>query len=346
MSNIRIGIICPSEIAFRRFLPSLQRIEGITFAGVAIASPKEWFGENNNANIEEINQQQQSELSKAQMFVDLYGGKIYKSYTEICMAEDIDAIYIPLPPALHYRWTKLALENMKHTLVEKPFTINKAHTEELIALSKDKNLAIHEDYMFVYHKQIQTINEIIKKGEIGDVRHFRIQFGFPRRDKNDFRYNKALGGGALLDAGGYTIKYASLLLGESAKLISASTKYEDEWEVDIFGSATMINQKGIVAQLSFGMDNNYKCLIEAWGAIGTLTTNRVFTAPDNFEPEVIIRKGNDEEIRKLPSDMAFVNSIQRFIDCINNENVRLENYHLIERQAKFIDEFIKIQNNA
>ena len=342
MANIRIGAICPSEIAFRRFLPSLQKVEGVEFAGVAIASPTEWFGDLSNVSNSDITSQQERELEKAKTFVDSFGGKIYKSYTEICTSADVDAIYLPLPPALHYRWAKLALENNKHALVEKPFTIKLADAEELIALAKTNNPAVHEDYMFVYHNQIQAINEIIASGEIGKVRHFRIQFGFPKRTANDFRYNKALGGGALLDAGGYTIKYASQLLGDTARLTTASTKYEDEWEVDIFGSATMVNDEGVVAQLSFGMDNNYKCMVEAWGAEGTLTTGRVLTAPDGFEPDVIIRKGNDDEVRQLPSDEAFVKSIQRFIECINSEDARNENYLIIERQAKFIEKFIEL----
>lgn len=342
MANIRIGVICPSEIAFRRFLPSLQKVEGVEFAGVAIASPAEWFGDLSNVSNSDVTSQQDRELEKAKTFVDSFGGKIYKSYTEICIADDVDAIYLPLPPALHYCWTKLAIVNNKHALVEKPFTINLANTKELIALAKENKLAVHEDYMFVYHNQIQAINEIIASGEIGKVRHYRIQFGFPKRAANDFRYNKALGGGALLDAGGYTIKYASLLLGNTAHLTTASTKYEDEWEIDIFGSATMANNEGVVAQLSFGMDNNYKCMVEAWGSEGTLTTGRVLTAPDGFEPDVIIRKGNDDEVRKLPTDEAFVKSIQRFVACINCEDARNENYLIIERQAKFIEKFIEL----
>ena len=132
------------------------------------------------------------------------------------------------------------------------------------------------------------------------------------------------------------------MLGNTAKLTTANTKYEEEWEVDIFGSATMVNDEGIVAQLSFGMDNNYKCMVEAWGSEGTLTTCRVLTAPDGFEPDVIIRKGNDDEVRKLPSDEAFVKSIQRFVDCINCDGIRNENYQIISRQAKLVDEFIEL----
>lgn len=337
MNKIRIGIICPSEIAFRRFLPSLMKVEEFEFAGVAIANAAEW-GMTEDAYAPICN----SERAKAQNFVDKFGGKIYDSYTSICTSDDVDAIYLPLPPALHYKWAKLALENGKHALVEKPFTIKQSDTEELLTIAKDKGLAVHEDYMFVYHNQIQAINDIIASGEIGKVRHYRVQFGFPRRAANDFRYKKALGGGALLDAGGYTIKYASFLLGNSAKLVTASSFYEDEWEVDIFGSATLVNEEGVVAQLSFGMDNNYKCMVEAWGSQGTLTTGRVLTAPDGFEPDVIIRKGNEDEVRKLPSDEAFVKSISRFAECINNAEARDENYQVIERQAQYIDEFLKM----
>ena len=41
---MRIGIICPSEIAFRRFLPALKEAGCFEYAGVAIASKEEFVG--------------------------------------------------------------------------------------------------------------------------------------------------------------------------------------------------------------------------------------------------------------------------------------------------------------
>lgn len=38
---IRIGIICPSEIAFRRFLPALKKEEKFRFIGVGVAKAVE-----------------------------------------------------------------------------------------------------------------------------------------------------------------------------------------------------------------------------------------------------------------------------------------------------------------
>lgn len=337
--SLRIGVICPSDIAFRRFLPSLKKVGEFEFAGVAIASPEEWFGNLDKVSVETINELQTRERLKAQSIVDLFGGEIYDSYLDIVTAKEVDVIYLPLPPALHHKWAKKALLSGKHTLIEKPFTLSLKDTKELLDIAGKNNLAVHEDYMFIFHNQLQAINAIIQSSELGKVRHYRIQFGFPHRAANDFRYNRTLGGGALFDAGGYTIRYASLLLGETARITAAASYYENNCEVDIFGSATMMNAEGTVAQLSFGMDNNYKCLVEAWGSEGTLTTERVLTAPDGFVPDVIIRKGNEDDIRKLPSDEAFVKSLQHFAECINNTKLRIDNYKVIERQAIYMETF-------
>lgn len=340
--SIRIGVICPSEIAFRRFLPSLQKVGKFSFSGIAIATSEEWAG------IGTINDKVlwaiDNERKKAQTFIDKYGGRIYEGYNTLITSDDVDVVYLPLPPALHYRWTKSVLEHGKSAYVEKPFTTNLVDTLELLEIAKEKGLAVHENYMFIFHNQLQAIDEIITTGEIGKVRQYRISFGFPCRAAQDFRYNKSLGGGALLDAGGYCIRYASYLLGDSARLISSNSYYEKGFEVDIFGSATMINDEGVIAQMSFGIDNDYKCELEAWGSTGTFVTGRVLTAPDGFEPEVIIKHNQKYTTKKLPADDAFQKSIHRFYDCITNDTIRKDNYKIIERQSRLVDKFIKLSN--
>ena len=328
---IKIGIICPSEIAFRRFLPSLQKATGFEYVGVAIANKEEFVG----ATDEVLAKERQ----KAQTFVDNYGGKIFEGYGNLIGSEEVDAIYLPLPPALHFKWTKQALLNGKHVLVEKPSTTSLADTQELVSIAEEKGLALHENYMFVFHKQIAAINEIVNSGEIGDIRLYRISFGFPRRDARDFRYNKALGGGALLDAGGYTMKLATELLGDSVKLKVATANYTSEFEVDLYGSATLENDERVVAQVAFGMDNDYKCDLEIWGSKGTLTTGRIMTAPNGFEPSYTIKKNQEYTDGKLPADDAFLKSIERFGACVSDEVVRKDNYEKLLKQEQLVDEF-------
>ncbi|MBR9647305.1 Gfo/Idh/MocA family protein [Clostridium tyrobutyricum] len=333
---IRIGIICPSEIAFRRFLPAISKTDEFKYIGVAIANEDEWSG-SDQLKIDEF---LKHEYKKAKGFVEAYGGVIYRGYKNLIQSNDIDAIYLPLPPAIHYKWAMLALENGKHVFIEKPATTNANDTKALIKFAKKRNLALHENYMFVFHNQLEILKKMVDEKFIGHVRLYRIAFGFPRRDNRDFRYKKDLGGGALLDCGGYTIRLASMILGDTARIVYSSLSYIDEFDVDVYGSGAMINNQGDTVQISFGMDNNYKCELEIWGSKGSIYTGRVLTAPAGFEPEVVVKIGNKKaEIKRLPADDTFLKSIKKFSDCINNVNIREENYQIILKQAKYVDEF-------
>lgn len=337
---IRIGIICPSEIAFRRFMPALQNCKELEYGGIAYASAEEWFGEKVSETPDSVKaEMKERELGKAKTFNDQYGGKIYEGYHTIIESPDIDAIYVPLPPALHYQWAKLALLNGKHVLVEKPSTDKLVYTQELIALASERQLALHENYMFMFHNQIEEIRQIVSSGEIGDVRLYRIDFGFPRRALNDFRYNKKLGGGALLDAGGYTFKLANYLLGGDAHIENGVANYIPDFEVEIFGAATLKNASGQVAQVAFGMDNDYRCRLEIWGSQGTLTTDRVLTAPAGFVPEYQIKKNQDITLGQFAVDDTFSKSIRHFAKCVANEDERKANYEALLKQEELVEEF-------
>ncbi len=326
MKHIRIGVLCPSEIAFRRFMPALKQLENFTFVGIAAATEREWRGSGSDIAVP-------SEVKKAEAFIAEYGGKLFCGYEALITSPEIDAIYIPLPPALHFKWAKLALEHDKHVFLEKPFTTSVKDTEALIALAEKKGLALHENYMFAFHSQLNFIREQVKSGEIGDVRLIRIDFGFPFRGANDFRYNKALGGGALLDCGGYTVKLATLLLGDSAKVTASVLNSKEGFEVDLFGSATLTNDEGLTAQVSFGMDNSYRCSLDIWGSTGSIYTNRILTAPVGYRPSVTVRTADGEKVHTLEEDDSFKKSILRFHECIEDEKTRVFNYSAILKQS-------------
>ena len=335
---MKISVICPSEIAYRRFLPALTHTGIFDFAGVGYHSKKEII----NCDINILNDKVNSSRQKALKFVNDFGGKLYDSYNEVINDPDVNCTYIPLPPMLHFEYAKKALLNKKHILIEKPATLSLHDMQILIELASQSGLAIHENYMFIYHSQLSVINDIINSGEIGDVRLFRIAFGFPFRGESDFRYHKNIGGGSLLDAGGYTIKLASYFLGNSCKIDSASVNYIYKFDVDIYGQGVLTNTDGLAAQISFGMDNDYKCELEVWGSKGTLYTNRIFTAPVGYDPILIIKKNGKAETIKLSNDDAFLNSINFFKKCIIDDKIRKEHYDELLFQAKLFEDFKKI----
>jgi predicted dehydrogenase len=186
---------------------------------------------------------------------------------------------------------------------------------------------------------------LIDAGQIGEVRLIRAAFGFPYRGAQDFRYDKTLGGGALLDCGGYPVKLASILLGPNLKVATASLSSARGHEVDIFGSITLENEKNAVAQLSFGMDNAYKCELEIWGSQGTLLAPRIFTPPADFSPEIVV-KNKEEQTIKVPADDQFLNSLNHFYRCITYPAARAESYNEIKAQNKIIEDVIKISKRS
>ena len=156
------------------------------------------------------------------------------------------------------------------------------------------------------------------------------------RSSKDFRYNKKLGGGALLDCGGYPIRLMLELLGENIKIDTSKLYYIDEFDVELYGDVTLSNNN-VTAQISFGMDNEYKCELELWGNKGYLKAPRIFTAPPEYNVTFdIIRQGKAEMI-DIGSDDQFYNSINHFYNCINNVKVRNDEYLYIERQSNFIE---------
>ena len=312
MNKINIGIIGTSEIAFRRFLPALLKNDKFNYIGIA-----------------------SRDLNNTEKFINEYGGYGYSSYEQIIDDKNIDALYIPLPPALHYKWAKKSLQKGKHVFLEKPSTTKLDDTKDLLKIANEKKLALKENYMFLKHKQLDKIKEIIDNKEIGDLRLIRCSFGFPKRSSNDFRYDKNLGGGALLDCGGYPIRLMLELLGENLKIDTSKLYYIDEFDVELYGDVTLSNNN-ITAQISFGMDNEYKCELELWGNKGYLKAPRIFTAPPEYNVTFDIIKQGISEIIDVGSDDQFYNSINHFYNCIDDEKVRNNEYLYLEKQSDLI----------
>jgi dTDP-3,4-didehydro-2,6-dideoxy-alpha-D-glucose 3-reductase len=335
---IRLGILSPSDIAFRRFLPALKLCDSFVFKGVAIANSEEWYS-NENSNFELI---EKREKEKTEKILKEFGGNLFISYESLLESSEIDAIYLPLPPALHYQWAQKALNYGKHLLVEKPCTIELSNTIKLINIASEKNLALHENYAFCYHQQIEIIKQLISDRKIGEIRQIKATFSFPYRGANDFRYQKAMGGGVLFDCAGYPIKLSTMLLGETARVVSASLNSAKDHDVDVFGSAMMINDEEISSLISFGMDNVYKCELEIHGSEGYIFAPRIFTPPPDMEPPIFLNGNNKDNLVKTEADDQFVNSVEHFQKIIENDGLRTTSFKEIEFQAELIHQIVDI----
>lgn len=312
----RIGIVGTANIADSRFLPALKQSSKFEYIGVA--------GRNE---------------FKIDKFVEKHGGKPFYGYDAIISREVTDSLYLPLPPALHYEWGRKCLENNIHVFMEKPFTTCYQETYELVEFAREKGKVLYENYMFLYHKQLAVIKDILFEQKLlGDLRLIRINFAFPHRAADDFRYNAQMGGGALLDCGGYTARLAMELLGDKIEVKTANLNLSDAYNVDLFGSATLQDENRLVAQLAFGMDNGYKCELEVVGQKGWLKTGRIFTAPPEMDVEIELSVNNENRNIVVERDNQFLNSIHTFYSLLEDDKKRESMYTEILNISKLVEE--------
>ena len=181
----------------------------------------------------------------------------------------IDCIYIPLPTGLHYEWTIKALNAGKHVLCEKSLATTPNEVLLMIKAAQKNKKILFENFMFPFHSQFSFVKSKIENFFIGDLRLFKSTFCFPIFDENsNIRYNKSLGGGALLDAGAYTLMAAQIFMGDSLKIESSYLNIINE--VDFHGSAILTNENNVIGNIYFGFDNFYQNNIEIYGTKGSI----------------------------------------------------------------------------
>ncbi|MCA1938782.1 MAG: Gfo/Idh/MocA family oxidoreductase [Dechloromonas sp.] len=309
--TIRFGILGCASIARRMFAPAIAQVEEAKL--VAIAS---------------------RDASRAAQFASEFGCAAEDDYAALLIRSDIDAVYLPLPPALHETWARKALAAGKHVLSEKPLTTNLAATARLVEEARQADKILGENWMFLHHRQLQFIKDTLASGRLGEIRLLRASFGFPSLPPDNFRYRAGMGGGALLDAGGYTLCIARELLGDPLTLLASHLQTPPTSEVDRFGSALLVSTDGIAAQLAFGFDSHYRCELEIWTANARLTAPRIFTAPPGFAPLIRIETGQGTEEHTIAEDNHFANALRSFIRRINSHDADFDG---LLRQAKLTE---------
>ncbi|MQA07462.1 MAG: gfo/Idh/MocA family oxidoreductase [Pseudonocardiaceae bacterium] len=310
---IRLGVMGCASVAKRRVLPAVTAAQGIYLGAVASRT-----------------------LSKAAEMVEHFGGEPVHGYQSLLERSDVDAVYIPLPPALRAEWITNALLAGKHVLAEKPLTTSAKETAELVELAEKRRLVMMENFMFPQHSLHATVRRLLSEGTIGTLRGFASTFAIPERAKDDIRYRAELGGGALLDVGGYPLRAAQIFLGHGLEVQGASLWQDNELGVDVNGAALLVGSQGVAAQLSFGLAHAYTSQYRFIGSTGRLAVDHVFTTPPWHQPVVRLARQDQREQLTLPADNHFVNSVELFADAIHGRST-LDSDVVIE-QARLIDD--------
>ncbi|MFC8587311.1 Gfo/Idh/MocA family protein [Streptomyces sp. NPDC057217] len=279
---VRIAVLGAADFARRRMLPAFAAREDVVLAAIASRDP-----------------------DKARALAGAHRCRALHGYAAALEDDDVEAVYVPLPAALHARWVRAALLAGKHVLAEKPLATTAGETAELLDLARSRGLALVENVLFPHHSQHARARELVTSGAIGELRSFRAEFTVPRRAEDDIRYRADLGGGALSDTGVYPVRAALLALGDDLRVAGAVAVRDARLGVDTGGTALLHTPEGVSAQLAFGLDDAYRNTYAYAGTEGRLTVGRAFTPPADHAPVLRLERGGEvTEVRLAAEDQV------------------------------------------
>eukprot|EP00747_Dinoflagellata_sp_TGD_P182013 gnl/TRDRNA2_/TRDRNA2_36074_c0_seq1.p1 gnl/TRDRNA2_/TRDRNA2_36074_c0~~gnl/TRDRNA2_/TRDRNA2_36074_c0_seq1.p1 ORF type:complete len:409 (-),score=66.64 gnl/TRDRNA2_/TRDRNA2_36074_c0_seq1:95-1138(-) len=198
----------------------------------------------------------------------------YGSYEELAAATDVDIVYIGTIHPTHKKLALMAMNAGKHVLCEKPMTLRRADTAELIAVAKEKDVLLAEAHMTRYFPVVVQAREIIASGGIGDVMQMQGDFGFRFPGVDDANatgsrlVDPCMGGGASLDIGMYPLACMLMAFGCEAptKIAAVGTLAPSGVDKSV-GVTVLCGTK--VATISYSIELQTP---EEWRIIGTQGT--------------------------------------------------------------------------
>jgi predicted dehydrogenase len=184
----------------------------------------------------------------------------YGSYDELLSDDEIDVVYVSTPHALHAEWAIKAADAGKHVLCEKPLTLTHADAETVVEAARRNDVFLMEAYMYRIHPLIRLMVELIESGVLGEVRAVDVTFSDDAADSAAARLSDpALGGGGILDVGGYCTSVARLVsevaTGAGAVVpteVSGMARLDPATGVDEFAMGLLRLPGDIIAQISCG----------------------------------------------------------------------------------------------
>lgn len=267
-SPIRWGVLSTAKIARTAVIPAIQRSRHGTVVAVASRDAD----------------------SAASVAADLGIPHAYGSYEELLAADDVDAVYNPLPNHLHAEWTMKAADAGKHVLCEKPLTLDARQAEQVIAHCDAAGIVLQEAFMYRFHPQWVRTRDLIDEGRIGELRAVQVWFSYFNDDPGNIRNVADFGGGALMDIGCYPISVARFLFDAEPDEIAAIAQHDPGTTVDTLTSAVLRFGSGHATFTVATQAEPYQ-RVHVIGTAGRIEIEIPFNAPTDRPTRIFVTAG-------------------------------------------------------
>lgn len=226
----------------------------------------------------------------------------YGSYEDLLADPAIDAVYIPLPNFLHREWVLAAIAAGKHVLCEKPMAITAVEAQEMVDAAHAAGVVLAEAFMYGHHPRYDRLHEILRSGEIGQVRSVTGTFTFDASDEPDLTiFSGHAGTGAIYDVGCYPMHAARTMLGTEPLAVTAHAQVSPaHGSVDMMTCALVEFPGGVSLLLQCGMWTADEDSLRILGSKGRIEVPSAFFAAAGAEG-FSVQVGDERRLEQVPT---------------------------------------------
>ncbi len=270
MSRVRWGILSTADIGMSMVTPAIQLAGNCEV--VAIAS--------RNGS--------RAAAAAAELGIPV----AYGSYADLLAADDVDAVYIPLPNDLHAEWVIKAAAAGKHVLCEKPLALSAVQAEEMALACQHAGVKLQEAFMYRHHPQWVEAIRLLRDGRIGDLVSVQSWFSFYNDDPTNIRNRPENGGGAIMDIGCYSINVARMLFGAEPVGIRSEIERDTEMGIDVVSSVTLDFPGGGWSTFTCSTRAQDDQWVHIVGSAGRIEFEIPFNPPPERESRIFVTNGS------------------------------------------------------
>lgn len=248
----------------------------------------------------------------------------YGNYEELLAQEDIDLIYIAVPPKLHHRFVMEAIKHNKHVFCEKPLASNLDEAQEMQREAEKRGLITSINFPTIHKQEFKMIEKLLNENFIGDLRRVEVHCHFqdwPRPWQKNAWISSREQGGFTREVLPHYINMIQMLFGK-IKIDHKTIEYPIDsihCESGMIAFGTVNEEVPILLHGSVDIGMTEKLQFTIYGTEGSISLV-------DWSQLWISRKGERQQKVELPPENHIHSFIDQLIKSFRGEEARIVSF--------------------